>query len=230
MNRLIPLKLIVGGFGLSLLAGCGSGLLFRDPAVVVRDPGRIIGRPRIEKHVVRIVSLWEPTTGTGIDGKTARGFAGQILFFGPHGETGARVRGKVNIYEYDQYDPESDQDLTPLHTFSFDADAWEVHRREGTFGHSYSCFIPYVQKHKEQVNCGLKVEFIPEEGPPIEAEITEVLLTSRTSAAIAANKTRGFVRESQMGGKVTQAAAFRTGAPATQQKKMESLTIPMPKR
>ena len=41
--------------------------------------------------------------------------------------------------------------------------SWEVHRTEGTLGHSYSVFIPYMNTaNKDQVNCGLKVEIAME--------------------------------------------------------------------
>ena len=228
MNRIFAVTMA----GLSLLLpGCSStDSLIRDTSLLVRDPGRIVGRPRIEKNVVQIVALWEPSNGKGIDDKPARGFAGHILFFGTDTDTGCRVRGTVNIYEYDQYDADSLDDLTPLHTFSFHPDIWEGHRSEGTLGHSYSCFIPYMNKHRNQVNCGLKVELITDDGQKITSEVTEVLLPTRSAAGRAAAKSRGFVRESQIGGSVTQAAATESQALEPAQEKLQSLSIPLPKR
>ena len=208
----------------SLATGIGcssSSSLFRDPVRLVREPGTLFGRPRVEKHVVRIVALWEASHGKGVDEKPSRGFAGQILFFGPKSETGARVRGHVNIYQYDEFDNASEEELTPLHTFSFHPDTWDLHHTEGTLGHSYSCFIPYMRKHKEQVNCGLKVEFVSEDGQSVSSEITEIRLPSRSATATAANITRGFVREAQLGGK----PATNTAPPS-----LDSLTIPLPKQ
>ena len=211
--------------------GCGSaGVIFREPSKLIRDPGLAIGRPRTEKHVAKVVALWEASLGTGIDGKPARGFAGQILFFGPKSETGSRVRGTVVVYEYDDYDPELDDDLVPLHSFTFEPDAWDVHRTEGTLGHSYSCFIPYVNKHKDQVNCGLKVEFTAENGHKVTSEITEVLLPSRSSARRAAALTRGFVRHEQLGAKPVRKGQTDTKTQDGIAGTLDSLTIPLPKR
>ena len=229
MNRLFFATTMTG---LCLtLPGCSStDSLIRDTSILVRDPGRLVGRPRIEKNVARIVALWEPSNGRSIDDKPARGFSGQILFFGTETDTGCRVRGTVNIYEYDQYDPDALEEVTPLHTFSFHPDTWEGHRTEGTLGHSYSCFVPYMNKHKNQVNCGLRVELITDDGQKITSEVTEVLLPTRSVAGRAAAKSRGFVRESQIGGMLTRAVATDTEAAEPAQDKLESLSIPLPKQ
>ncbi len=229
MNRIL-FTVTMAGMSL-LLPGCSStDSLIRDTSILVRDPGRLVGRPRVEKNVTRIVALWEPANGKSIDDKPARGFSGQILFFGTATDSGCRVRGTVNIYEYDQYDADSLDEVPALHTFSFHPDTWEGHRTEGTLGHSYSCFIPYVNSHKNQVNCGLRVELITEDGQKISSEVTEILLPSRSAAGRAAARSRGFVRESQIGGKVTQAVATETGVSEPVQQKLESLSIPLPRR
>lgn len=159
---------------LLILSGCSTAML--------NQTNRLIGRSTSETQVTRILCLWEPAQGTGTDGRPARGFSGQILFFGPNDDAGARVSGTVSILEYDVYDP-SDDDPSPLHTFRFEADAWDVHRTEGSLGHSYSVFIPYMQKHKDPVNCGMKVVFENPDGRSTGSEITHVLLPGRTTMA-----------------------------------------------
>jgi hypothetical protein len=204
--------------------------LFRDPGVLLRDPGRVIGRPKVEKNVVRIVTLWEAAQGRDPSDKPARGFAGQILFFGPNGETGARVHGRVVIYEYDNYESDSIDEPEPLHSFTFEPDAWDVHRTEGTLGHSYSCFIPYMNRHRDQVHCGLRVEFIGEDGRRVSSEIVEVMLPSRSASAKAASLTRGFVRETQLG-RNPVIHQVQVAEPDDQKaKKLESVSIPLPKK
>lgn len=219
---------------LVVVSGCSSaGSFFSHPSQLVKDPGRLIGRPKREESVVRIVSLWEASSGKDPDGKPARGFAGQILFFGPESETGARVKGKVVIYEYDEYDPESLDEPEPIHSFTFEPDAWDLHRTEGTLGHSYSCFIPYMKKHRDQINCGLKVDFINDKGQRVSSEIVEVLLPSRSASTSAAAKTRGFVRESQLGMKpAVQQTSLEKSMPSEMKKQdsLETLSIPLPKR
>jgi len=211
--------------------GCSStALVFRDPARLVREPSLLIGKPRVEKHVVRIVALWEASNGKGIDEKPSRGFAGQILFFGPKVLTGARVRGHVNIYQYDNFRRDSDDDIEPLHTFSFDPDVWDLHHTEGTLGHSYCCFIPYMRKHKGQVNCGLKVEFVAEDGHSVSSEITEILLPSRSGSGSADGLSRGFVRQAKLGGKPEVDPAGQVSASSQSPATLDSVTIPLPKR
>lgn len=236
---ILPRSLVCGSLSVLILAGCASsGSLFRDPSQLVHDPGRLIGRPRIEKNVVRILSLWEASQGKDPADKPARGFAGQVLFFGPKSEIGARVHGKVVIYQYDNYDPESLDEPIPLHSFTFEPEAWDVHRGEGTLGHSYSCFIPYMNKHREQVNCGLKVELISDDGARVCSEIVEVLLPSRTASTRAAQKTRGFVREARIGGlanlhpDITRAGTETTPAESrseTTSESLDTLSIPLPR-
>jgi hypothetical protein len=141
------------------------------------------------------------------------------------------VRGVVNIYEFDHYDQESENNPEPLHTFSFVSDAWEVHRTEGSLGHSYSVFIPYMSKNKDQVNCGLKVEIVLEDGRKVSTPITQVLLHGKDSKAAAVSRTRGFVRENHIGpgsdgNPVSDSAYPRKSDDSS----METFRIPLPKR
>ena len=220
----------------AVLTGCAtSTALIREPSLLVRDPGSLIGRPKVEKNVAKIVALWEPSTGKGLDDLNARGFTGQILFFGSGCETGARVHGRVNIYEYDNFDPESLDEPELIHTFSFEPDAWNVHHSEGTFGHSYRVFVPYVRKHRDQVHCGLKVEIVLDDGRTVSTQPTDVLLPGRHSSPDVAGARRGFVRNTQikpdveaMTGEPYFGEPLRTsGKPAP--RKLDTLSIPLPK-
>lgn len=224
-----------------ILAGCASSTaLFREPSVLVKDPGSLIGYPKVEKNVAKIVALWEPSSGKGLDDLNARGFTGQILFFGSGCETGARVHGKVNIYEYDNFNPDSLDEPELIHTFTFEPDAWNAHHSEGTFGHSYCVFVPYVQKHREQVHCGLKVEIVLEDGRVVSTQPTDVLLPGRNkdSESDSTNKTRGFVQNSQIKSDVeAMTGQPYFGEPRTVSgktvpaaRKLDTLSIPFPKR
>ena len=174
---------------MATVIGCAS------TSTLVRDPGRLIGKPRAEQNVSRVLCLWEASRGTGVDGKPARGFAGQILFFGGGHDAAVQVDGDVRIIEYDAYSSDDD-DPVPLHTFTFKADAWDVHRTEGSLGHSYSVFIPYMQKHKDTVNCGLKVEFVGSNGRVTASDTTEVLLPGRGAQASTSPLQRSVIRNS----------------------------------
>lgn len=225
-------RLLCLGIASLSLTGCASGLSYawKNPSSVVKDPGRLVGKPKYEKEVARIVTIWEPSQGKGLDDRNARGFAGQILFFGPGCKSGGRVHGKVLIHQYDEYDRDSDEDPKLLHTFAFEPDAWEAHRTEGTLGHSYSVFIPYMNRHKDQVNCAIKVELIPENGPPVSSQETAVLLPGRNTTELAASRTRGFVRETRIGAD-PDLPPLRAGAVMPEQSKgLESVSIRLPKR
>ena len=232
MEHTITEKLGTAGLVFALFCGCSaSTALIRDPAMLVKDPGSLVGHPKFEKNVARVVAIWESSTGTDVDARNCRGFAGQILFFGPECQTGVRVRGVVNIYEFDHYDQESENNPEPLHTFSFVSDAWEVHRTEGSLGHSYSVFIPYMSQNKDQVNCGLKVEIVLEDGRKVTTPITQVMLHGKNSKAAAISKTRGFVRENQIGQNSDGNPVFDSPhAPKSADRTMDTFRIPLPKR
>lgn len=184
LRHAVPLLLLA--FVVSA-GGCSpSGSFFKSSASMFRDPGRLIGRPAYERNVVKVVALWEAAHGKGLDGKNCRGFAGQILFFGPKVETGVRVHGTVRITLYDEYDPEAEEEPEPLHQFEFTPEAWDVHRGEGTLGHSYSVFVPYVNKHRNQVNCALRVDLVQDEGQMVSSRETEILLPGRDTKNAAA--------------------------------------------
>ena len=238
MNKSVFQLIASASLASALLTGCASTTtLLREPSVLVKDPGSLIGRPKVEKNVAKIVALWESSSGKGLDDLNARGFTGQILFFGSGCETGARVHGKVNIYEYDNFNPDSLDEPELIHTFSFEPEAWDVHHAEGTFGHSYRVFVPYVQKHRNQVHCGLKVEIVLEDGRTVSTQPTDVLLPGRNSDSESTHKTRGFVRNSQ----ITSDIEAVTGEPyfgeprnvsvkpALAPRKLDTLSIPLPK-
>ncbi len=225
-------RLLCLGIASLTLTGCASGLSYawKNPSSVVKDPGRLVGKPRYEKEIARIVTIWEPSHGKGLDDRNARGFAGQILFFGPGCESGGRVHGKVLIHQYDEYDKDSDDEPKLLHTFAFEPEAWEAHRTEGTLGHSYSVFIPYMNRHKDQVNCALKVELIPDNGLPVSSQETAVLLPGRNTTELAASRTRGFVRETRIGPDPDLPPLRGGGVTPETSNGLESVSIRLPKR
>ena len=229
--------LLLGAMCLAM--GCSStGSFFKSPVSVFRDPGQMIGRSAYERDVVKVVALWEAAHGKGMDGKNCRGFAGQVLFFGPQVETGVRVHGTVRITLYDQYDPEAEEEPEPLHTFEFTPEAWDVHRGEGTLGHSYSVFIPYVNRHRNQVNCALRVDLVQADGRIISSRDTEILLPGRDTKNAAAARTRGFIQERRIpdvdvaGDAVATAPedGAQTPLPVSEKSSLKAVSIPLPRR
>lgn len=228
MKQSVLSHCVPGALMIVIFSGCASSTaLIHDPSVLVKDPGSLVGHPRIEKNVARVVAMWEPATGKGIDDKNARGFAGQILFFGSGCATGARVHGKVNIYEYDNYKSDSDDEPELLHSFEFEPDAWEAHRALGTFGHSYGVFIPYMNKHRNSVHCGLKVELVLDDGRIVSTATTEILLHGKNETSQSGDASRGFIRQKQIVSDVAAKSGGHTLAEPSAPT-LETLRIPLP--
>ncbi len=82
---------------------------------------------------------------------------------------------------------ESLDEPEPIHSFTFEPDAWDLHRTEGN-SVILQLLHPVHEETSRQVNCGLKVEFINEKGQRVSSEIVEVLLPSRAASSTAGRK------------------------------------------
>jgi len=213
-SRFILLSLV------TLLVGCNTTSLFHAPA-------RFLYARKQTDKVSRILCLWEVAEGQGLDGNASRGFAGQILFFGYGDPSPVPVKGTVKIYEYDNYDS-ADLNPAPVHTFIFDNGGWNAHVTEGTLGYSYNVFIPYTVPNPDKAECGLKVEFIPDEGRSVSSPYTSIQLSGRQ-----ARRAETAVRRDVVKNGTTQPVTASSDATATvdpDEKKLETLTIDLPKQ
>jgi len=127
--------------------------------------------------VVQVIGMWQPTHGVDTDGKSCRGFAGQILFLTRDNPVPAKVDGTVRIYVFDDQGKPEDQ-VKPIHQFDFPGDSWNVQARISKLGLTYALFIPYTRPGAHEAHCSLKVRFIPKEGPgrPVFSEMCNVEL------------------------------------------------------
>lgn len=132
-----------------------------------------------DNPVVRILCIWEPAEGTGLDGLPTRGFAGQIFFFTAGSPVPVKVDGDVRVYLFDDYGS-PDEQAKPIHQFDFLGDAWTIHLHKGALGPSYHVFIPYVRKHPYRANCGLRVRLKPQSGPALFSDTVHVTLPGPT--------------------------------------------------
>jgi len=201
-------------------AGCSSTSLLKVPAAMLDSV-------RPQKSVGKILCLWEPAEGQGIDEKPSRGFAGQILFFAPGEASPIKTKGIVRIFEYADFDSDQ-EDPKPIHQFNFDSGAWAAHHTESTLGHSYNVFLPLVQKRKGHVVCALRVEYESESGQIVSSPYTSVTLASKTSHQSASALQRSIIRHPE----AEKFAINKDGASAAsgpqKQAKLESLTIQLP--
>lgn len=208
--------------------GCSSTTFLHNSAAVLAHPVRAISVARREKPISKILCLWEPSAGQGLDEKPGRGFAGQILFFTNGDPSPVPVKGTVRIYEYSDF-REDDPEPEPIHLFTFENKAWNVHRTEGTLGHAYNVFIPYVEKNTGHVVCALRVEFESENGTKTVSPYTEVTLASRNSPRAAAAFHRRIVSPTPLelneaGTEIRQDG--HTTSPSV--RKLQSTTIKLP--
>lgn len=211
------------------LPGCSSTTLLKTSASVVTAPVRAISGARRQKPVSRILCLWEPAEGQGIDGKPTRGFAGQIMFFSYGERSPIRVHGKVRVFEYADFDPEEPEPV-PIHLFEFSDGGWNAHRSTGTLGESYNIFLPYVEKRNGQVDCGLRVEFETDEGKVISSPFTEITLARASTKAPAKALQRNIVRTESNRKKLEEIAAEQNSSErgSKPRRKLESTTIKLP--
>ena len=124
---------------------------------------------------VRCLCLWEPSEGTGVDNKPARGVSGQIFFFTRGDAASVEVDGDVRIYVFDDEGSADDQSQ-PLHQFDFLAGTWKAHLTSTQFGPAYQLFVPYSRKGRHQAELALRVRLTPANGSPVYSDIAKVTL------------------------------------------------------
>ncbi|MCY2968962.1 MAG: hypothetical protein NT069_35940 [Planctomycetota bacterium] len=142
--------------------------------------------------VVQILPIWQPGEGPGIDGKTTRGFLGQIYFFTANSAVAAKVNGEVWFYLFDDQGTDEEQ-IKPLHQFQYKAEHWTLLGEQGKLGQVYSVFVPYTRAGYHKAQCGLRVKYIPERGLPIHSEMAYIGLPGRKTKSEAA-ATRGGLK------------------------------------
>lgn len=181
------------------------------------------------RQAARILCLWEAAEGQGLDGQPSRGFAGQILFFGPGDAAPFPVHGTIRIFEYDNFDP-NENSPKPIHAFVFDDGGWNAHRSESTMGESYNVFLPYVKHHAGRAKCALKVEFTAENGRTISSPITEVSLQARQKSAKAQSAiSRNIARQNlESLAVVPDQFTYGVDTPRINNKQLQSMTIQLP--
>jgi len=150
------------------LAGCASSSLFK----LGKDDFSKTG-PR--NPMYKIVALWQAGEGAGIENRTSRGFAGQILFFGKSNELPAQVEGGVRIYVFDDQGTPEEQ-IKPIHEFNFTPGAWKAHLFNGKLGPTYDVFIPYTRPGYHEAKCTIRMCYTPPDGPPVYSEMVNVVL------------------------------------------------------
>lgn len=124
---------------------------------------------------VRIMGLWQPGEGDGIDGTVGRGFVGQIYFFTGQSESPVVVSGDVRVYVFDDAGT-PDQQKKPIHQFDFKDGAWQGYQSESAIGPCYNIYVPYTRKGGFAAHCQLRMRLTRPDGSQLFSEMTEVQL------------------------------------------------------
>ena len=128
-----------------------------------------------QNPAVRCLCLWEPSEGTGVDNKPARGVSGQIFFFTRGDASSVEVEGDVRVFLFDDQGAAEAQ-AQPLHQFDFLAGSWQAHVTSTQFGPAYQLFVPYSRKGHHQAALAIRVRLTPPSGSPLYSEIAKVTL------------------------------------------------------
>lgn len=133
-----------------------------------------------DNPVTRIICLWQPANGLGLDDLPTRGFAGQIVFLTSQSPTPVEVDGDVSVYLFDDQGP-SEHRAKPLHDFRFVGGSWQTHLKQTTWGPTYQIFVPYVRKGDHRAACSLAVRLDPREGPHANSDVADIVLDGRAA-------------------------------------------------
>ncbi len=176
---MIRLALLAGLVG---MLGGNAGCVSMESLKLGKDSVPVSGD---KNPVVQILPIWQPGEGPGIDGKTTRGFLGQIYFFTANSAVASKVNGEVWFYLFDDQGTDEEQ-VKPLHQFQYKAEHWTLLGEQGKLGQVYSVFIPYTRPGFHKAQCGLRVKYIPQRGLPVHSEMAYMGLPGRKTKAEAA--------------------------------------------
>jgi hypothetical protein len=153
------------------LAGCATSGLLKVSKTDYPKAGP-------KNPVVRILGVWEPAMGIGLDNKTTRGFSGQIYFFSQGSDLAAKVDGDVRVYVFDD-DGSAEDQMRALHEANFAADAWNAFLTKGPLGATYNVFIPYIRSGNHEAKCTLRIRYKPANGPVAYSDFVNIVLEGK---------------------------------------------------
>jgi hypothetical protein len=172
-NRWIGLLMM--GWLVVGLTGCATSSLFKWSKHDFPKAGP-------NKPVAQILGIWEPAMGIGLENKTSRGFAGQILFFCKGSDVPVQVDGDVRIYVFDDQGT-ADEQAKSIYEMNFTGSAWNQLLTKGTLGATYNVFTPYIREGHHEAKCTLRVRYVPAGGSPIYSDMVNICLEGKKKPA-----------------------------------------------
>ena len=166
------MKHVLAGGLLALLAtGCSTLESVPKPLSKLKN----VPKATRANPAVRIMGLWQPGEGDGIDDTVGRGFVGQIYFFTGRSESPVAVDGDVRVYVFDDVGT-PEQQKKPIHQFDFKDGAWQGYQSESAIGPCYNIYVPYTRKGGFAAHCQLRMRLTRPDGSQLFSEMAEVQL------------------------------------------------------
>jgi hypothetical protein len=113
-----------------------------------------------QNPVARVVAMWDPGEGRGTEGKTTRGFVGQIMFFTAKDKLPAKVHGGLQVFVYDDEGTQEEK-IKPVATYSYTPESLAGMFQMTELGGTYASFVPYPKPGMHKANCSLRLRYIP---------------------------------------------------------------------
>lgn len=126
-------------------------------------------------RAVRCVCLWNTGEAESSDGRSSRGFAGQLYFFTVNEASPVAVAGDLRVFVFDDIGTDEEQSR-PMHEFEVPAEALQGFVKDTQLGPAYNIFVPYPRRSRDAVNCTLRVRLTRPDGSRVFSEMAEVKL------------------------------------------------------
>jgi hypothetical protein len=172
MTQLISRSAIPGLLLVSIaVTGCSALKTAKGPSAKETP----VAKATAASPAVRVMGLWQPGEGDGLDGTTGRGFVGQIYFFNANSPSPVAVDGDVRVFVFDDAGTPVEQ-KTPLHQFDFNDGAWQGYETTSALGPCYNIYVPYTRKGLFEADCSVRLRLTRPDGSSLFSEMTSVHL------------------------------------------------------
>ncbi len=183
------LKNLIFGILFMGMISCGAGCTVLPSAEMAKSLGMKWSGKKVYPHesqgnpVVKVISIWQPGSGVAPDGKSSRGFSGQIMFFTSREQAISVIEGGATIYVFDDQGTREEQ-VKPIHIWEFKPEVWKAFKVDSPMGPTYQVFIPYSRSGSHEANCSLRVKYQPLNGGAVSSEMVNVTLEGTKKEAV----------------------------------------------
>lgn len=208
MPKLISFSAIPG---LLLFSFAVTGCSFLRPGKTSSTEKTPVVRATVESPAVRVMGLWQPGEGDGLDGSVGRGFVGQIYFFNASSPSPVAVDGDVRIYVFDDVGSPEER-KKPIHQFDFNDGAWQGYETTSALGPCYNVYVPYTRKGQLEADCSLRLRLTRPDGSNLFSEMNTVHL-------------QGISREDSVARRIRSTPEYDLNAPTKKEWQGQATTI-----